>query len=687
MVDVLTVSNLSIDFNINNDKLNVVKQLSFSIKPKEVVCLVGESGSGKTVTSMAIMRLVEYEKGMISEGDIKLEGEDITHLPQSRLRNIRGSKIAMIFQEPMSAFDPVYTIGAQIEEEILQHKKVSKKEATKRAKYLLEKVGLNEVDYRMNQYPHELSGGMLQRAMIAMALSCNPTLLIADEPTTALDVTVQAQILDLLNQLKEEFNMSILLITHDLGVASRMADRILVMYAGKLMEQAAARTLFSNSRHPYTRGLLNSIITNETKRKTRLFAINGTIPSLKEIPKGCRFAPRCEYATELCKEQEPPIQFFGEDQVACWYSEKVLNEQKNTLDQHNKDERTYILDDQPILLDVKNLKKHFPVKKELFSFRSQHIHAVDGVSLQIRQGETFGLVGESGSGKSTLGRLLVQLEKPTSGDISFEGEALDSLSGKQLRDVRKQMQVIFQDPYGSINPRWKLGKVIGEPLRNFSSDSDSAIETKVKEVMEMVGLKASWYNRYPHEFSGGQRQRIVIARAITMKPKFILADEAVSALDVSIQAQVINLLQDLQKELGLTFLFIAHGLQVVRHISDRIGVMYLGKIVEIAPADDLFAHPAHPYTQTLNDSILNPEAELSQQASDQKINSTNGEIPSQISPPSGCRFHTRCVFATDKCKKEEPTLTNLNDNRAVACHYPLIHVNERSLHIAGGREG
>ncbi|WP_127498488.1 dipeptide ABC transporter ATP-binding protein [Paenibacillus glycanilyticus] len=677
MEALLNIRELSVGFRTKNGLLEAITNISFSIQPGETVCLVGESGSGKTVTSKAIMRLIDYEKGSITRGSILLQGRDIAALPEAELRQLRGKRVAMVFQEPMAAFDPVFTIGQQIVETIMQHERVSRRVAWDRGIQLLSRVGIPEAAIRMKQYPGELSGGMLQRAMIAMALSCSPDLLIADEPTTALDVTIQAQILQLLQELQQELGMSILLITHDLGIAAEMADRIVVMYAGRIVEQGAAEDLFARPRHPYTRGLLQSIPPLDSVRGERLYAIQGSIPSLAALPGGCLFHPRCEYATERCRAEAPPLVEQSGSGVACWHAEQVAAEPavrsksaalrvEESAAHDEQSEAALSGTDSEILFSADHLRKYYPVKRKSFTAPRTFIRAVDDVSFSIRRNETFGLVGESGSGKSTLGRVLLQMEQATSGKVLFQGKELTGLNGAQLRPLRKDMQVIFQDPYGSLNPRWTIGDSIAEPLKVHGAWTADERRHRVEELLGLVGLDTASASKYPHEFSGGQRQRIGIARAIALNPSFILADEAVSALDVSVQAQIINLLQELQQKLGLTYLFIAHGLQIVRHISDRIGVMYLGKLVEIAPSDELFRQPAHPYTKLLIESIPQPVPGQRGTASIQ------GEIPSPANPPSGCRFHPRCPFATERCRKEQPELRPLGEDRYAACHYTLL---------------
>ncbi|WP_176706097.1 ABC transporter ATP-binding protein [Paenibacillus hemerocallicola] len=680
MSGLLDMERVSVDFVTGRGVLQAISDVSLSIKAGETVCLVGESGSGKTVASKAVMRLIDDENGKISAGSIKLDGIDIAGIPPQALRSLRGKKMAMVFQEPMAAFDPVFTIGTQIVETIRRHdRRQTANQARERAVELLRRVGIPEPELRMRQYPNELSGGMLQRAMIAMALSCRPELLIADEPTTALDVTIQAQILQLLQELKSEFNMSILLITHDLGIAAEIADRIVVMYAGRIVEQASTEELFAEPHHPYTRGLLQSITTMDSDRSRRLYTIPGAIPGLADLPEGCRFHPRCPYATETCLRETPTLLDRGGRQAACWNTERLLGDGPYISPQTTAAAVEVVVSsvwlpteasEEPqsgALFELRHVTKHYPIGRSLFSRQKKAVQAVDDVSFSIRKGETFGLVGESGSGKSTLGRVLLHLEKPTSGSVLFEGRELGALSGARLREERKHMQMIFQDPYGSVDPRWKVGDIIGEPFAVHGNVGVREKRAAVEELLRLVGLNAASYDRYPHEFSGGQRQRIGIARAIALRPKFVLADEAVSALDVSVQAQIVNLLQELGQRLDLTFLFIGHGLNVVRYVSDRIGVMYLGKLVEIAPSEQMFRRPAHHYTKALIASIPVPEPQRRREFA-----AIQGEIPSPANPPSGCRFRTRCPAATARCAVEPPSLREIDRGHYVACHDPVL---------------
>ncbi|GAE09461.1 oligopeptide transport ATP-binding protein OppF [Paenibacillus sp. JCM 10914] len=546
MGNLLDIQQLSVDFRTQRGTIQAIRDVTLAIGAGETVCLVGESGSGKTVTSKAIMRLIDHEQGQITGGSLTLGGTDLTGLTEAELRRYRGKKMAMVFQEPMAAFDPVFTIGQQIQETILQHERVSKREARDRAASLLARVGIPEPELRLKQYPGELSGGMLQRAMIAMALSCGPDLLIADEPTTALDVTIQAQILRLLKDLQHEFGMSILLITHDLSIAADMADRIVVMYAGEIVEEAPAAELFTLPRHPYTRGLLRSVATLDTVRGSKLHSIEGSIPNLAALPEGCRFHPRCPFASKRCSQEVPSLLGDEGRKAACWHSEELVQrtdwlaagaaavseaapgEASQALSADadlgvaDTNTKNVLLGEDPeVLFAVENLRKYYPVQGGGFGARRQ-IRAVDDVTFTIRRRETFGLVGESGSGKSTLGRVLLQMERATEGRVLFEGEDLTKLGGKKLRQARRHMQTIFQDPYGSLDPRWKIGDSIAEPLLAHRHLPASAVQERVHELLGLVGLDPSWGERYPHEFSGGQRQRIGIARAIALNPLFIL---------------------------------------------------------------------------------------------------------------------------------------------------------------------
>ncbi len=593
----LEIKGLSAGFHTADGLLVAVDDISFSIGHGETVCLVGESGSGKSVTSLSVMRLLDYSGGEILGGEILFEGRNLAKASLDEMRRILGKQIGMIFQEPMSALNPVSTVGSQIAEAVTLHEGKTAEEAWRRAVELLRLVGIPNPEARARQYPHAFSGGMRQRVMIAMALSCNPKLLIADEPTTALDVTTQAQILALLRRLGREFGMSVLLITHDMGVAAEMADRIVVMYGGKVVEVGETEQIFDQPYHPYTAGLLACVPRQDGSRGQRLPNLEG------------RFTPRCPYITpKFTRTEDPALTDPKGDGhlVATWYNYEPSVATARIAAEPSEAVRRAESGSAP-LLEVSEIRKYFPIKGGLFNRTRDYVRAVDGVSFKIYPGETLGLVGESGCGKSTLGRVLLRLQEATGGQVKFAGRDLAALSQRDLRQLRRDVQVIFQDPYASLDPRLNVGEIIGEPLEIHHLLTGRAKEERVAQLMQQVGLDPRWRTRYPHEFSGGQRQRVGIARAIALNPKLIVADEAVSALDVSVQAQIINLLVDLQRELGLTYLFIAHGLSVVRHISTRVGVMYLGRLVELAETDELYENPLHPYTRTLLSAVPVPD--------------------------------------------------------------------------------
>jgi peptide/nickel transport system ATP-binding protein len=672
----LRVRELSVQLGSRERPLSVVDRASFDVKRGETVCLVGESGSGKTLTALSILRLAEERRARIVGGKIELAGSELGALSPVEIGALRGRRIGMIFQEPMTAFDPLFSIGEQIVETILRHERTSREEASERAVRLLERVHIPEARLRMGQIPEQLSGGMRQRAMIAMALACRPDLLIADEPTTALDVTIESQILALLKKIQREDGMGILLITHDLGVAAAMADRVVVMYAGRVVEDAPVEELFGQPAHPYTRGLLRSAVPHDSVRGTRLPAIGGSIPRLEQLPAGCRFHPRCPEAIAACRSDAPATVTLGSRRVACFRAAEptdlVVRPAVERVQTPGAGVASLVVPEGAVaarvaqasaLVEAREVSKHYELGGGWFAAR-RRVYALDEISLQIAPGETLGLVGESGCGKSTLGRVLLQLEAPSSGEVRFDGRPAGALGAAERRSQRSQMQMIFQDPYGSLDPRWKVGDIIAEPLLAQGRLNKAARAARVEELLELVGLESSARGRHAHEFSGGQRQRIGIARAIATSPRFVVADEAVSALDLSVQAQIINLLEDLRARLGLTTLFIGHGLHVVRHLSDRIGVMYLGRLVEVAPADRLFRRPLHHYSHVLVSSVPVPDPKQRRQVA------PLGELPSPSAPPRGCHFHPRCPAATERCKVEAPKLKVVEDGRAVACHFP-----------------
>jgi peptide/nickel transport system ATP-binding protein len=681
MTPVLEIKDLSTHIQLTKSVVQAVGNIDLQIEAGETLGLVGESGCGKSMTGLSIMGLLP-PGGHIVGGSIQLSGRELVGLPDADMRRIRGNDIAMIFQDPLTSLDPTKSIGYQVAEPVRLHRGASKKEALDRAAEVLGLVGLPRPKERLSDFPHQLSGGLRQRVMIAMALSCEPKLLIADEPTTALDVTIQAQILGLLDDLKNRLGMAMLLVTHDMGVIAGHADRVEVMYAGRLVETTDTTTLFDHMHHPYTQALLASIPRLNQDNTQRLLNISGLPPDLTDPPQGCRYAARCSRATDKCRTDEPPL--TGETyshRFACWHpvdgplkvTAPVAGEGGHAspgvtvADRPERDEHGDIPGTP--LLEIKDLVKEFPVTSGAILQRQVGaVHAVSNVSFTVQAGETFGLVGESGCGKTTIGRLVVALERPNSGSIRLAGEEVTTLSGHELRRKRRDLQLMFQDPYSSLDPRMRVGAIIREPLAIQKIGSASDQRKRTLELLDEVGLPRGAVDRYPHEFSGGQRQRIGLARALTLNPRVIVADEPVSALDVSIRAQVLNLMKRLQADHGLTFIVISHDLAVVKYMAAQIGVMYLGKMVEMGSGEDIYRRAVHPYTAGLIATIPVPEPAIARATRGGAI---KGEIPSPINPPSGCRFRTRCPYAQERCAEEEPELRSFGPGHIAACHFPL----------------
>ena len=661
----LVVDSLQTYFFGEGRVVRAVDGISYSLNAGEVIGIVGESGSGKSVSSLSLMRLIDSPPGRIVGGDVHFDGDNLLTMTEEEMRGIRGNKISMIFQEPLTSLNPVYSIGEQIMEPLVLHQGLGKREARDRAIEMLQRVGVPSPAERVKAYPHQLSGGMRQRAMIAMALSCNPRLLIADEPTTALDVSIQAQILELMRDLQRDYGSSMIFITHDLGVVSEMCDRVIVMYAGRIVEQGTTSQIFASPKHPYTWGLFDCLPKIEERKGIRLTPIFGQPPNLANPPSGCKFHPRCPYAFERCTLEEPPLFTRDDGQtVRCWLYDNGIDGTRQRVVEERESNLIEKPEEREVLLDVQDLRKWFPITRGVFQRTVGHVQAVDGISFQLHRGETLGVVGESGCGKSTAGRTLLRLLDPTSGQVMFDGKDLAHLNQSGLREMRKRMQIIFQDPYSSLNPRRTVGSIVAQPIQLHKLARGRDVNQRVQEILERVGLNPTHAVRYPHEFSGGQRQRIGIARAIAANPDFIVCDEPVSALDVSIQAQIVNLLQDLQNDLGLSYIFIAHDLSVVRSVSDRVAVMYLGKIVEIGTNEQIYEDTLHPYTKALLSAV--PGGETTGKSAKRII--LRGDVPSPIDPPSGCRFHTRCPYAFDLCPKVEPPLQDVGNGHQVACH-------------------
>ncbi|MCW2801501.1 MAG: peptide transporter ATP-binding protein [Aeromicrobium sp.] len=676
----LEVRNLSVDFPQNNSTVHAVRDISYVINRGEFLGIVGESGSGKSVSSMAVMGLLPSSAQV--SGDILFRGESLLDMDDRKLSRLRGNEIAMIFQDPLSALTPVYTVGNQIAEGLLLHDKaLSKQAAATRAVELLRIVGIPAPERRVKAFPHEFSGGMRQRVMIAIAIANNPNLIIADEPTTALDVTIQAQILEVLQKAKEITGAAVVLITHDLGVVAGNADRIAVMYAGKLVETGSVDDVFNRPHMPYTLGLLRSVPNLITAGKTRLVPLEGRPPSLDALPPGCPFEQRCPIAIDACRETEPPLLSIGSShEAACLRAPEIAAGQLQAADVFPRPEPIPAADQAKVegrtVLEVTDVKRYFTLTRgAVFKREIGKVKAVDGISFDIHEGEVLGLVGESGCGKSTTILEILELTSPQDGSIKIDGVDVSTLTKDQRLAKRKDIQVVFQDPMAALDPRLTIEDIVAEPL-TVHNVSKADQRRRVGELLDTVGLEASMGSRYPHEFSGGQRQRIGIARALATEPKLLILDEPVSALDVSIQAGVINLLEDLKERLGLSYLFVAHDLAVVRQIADKVAVMYLGRIVESGRVADVFARPHHPYTQALMSAvpIPDPDAERSR-----KRILLDGDLPSPTDEISGCRFHSRCPLfkvldpsLQQRCLTEDPQLRVI-DTSSAACHHAELN--------------
>ena len=670
----LRVQNLKTYFRTPEGLARAVDGISFDIAPNEIFALVGESGCGKSVTALSVIQLVAQPAGFIAGGAIYYNGQDITRLPEVEKRKIQGNDIAMVFQEPMTSLNPVFTIGYQISEAIRQHQDLRGTAARNAAIEMLDLVGIPEPAARYHEYPHQMSGGMKQRVMIAMALSCRPGLLIADEPTTALDVTIQAQILELIQRLQQELHMAVLLITHDLGVVANIADRVAVMYAGKIAEMGTWEQLYETPQHPYTVKLLESTPARD-KRGTQLHTIAGRVPKATDYNDGCRFADRCPKVMDGCETITPTLHAVkgGEHNVACHlynpeppFSATVTGATKLELETDTEkieDAPAQTANTQP-QLQVKNLCVHYPIQKGLFKRTVGYVYAVDDVTLDIPRGKTLALVGESGSGKTSFGKAILRLGVPVKGDLVYDGDNIATATRQHLHPYRKQMQIIFQDPYGALNPRMTIGAIIQEGMQAHGiGESAEARQNRVAELMQRVGLSPDMVTRYPHEFSGGQRQRIGIARCLAVDPEFIVCDEATSALDVSVQAQILNLLKSLQIDFNLTYLFITHNLSVVEYFADEVAVMYLGRIVERGTTEEIFDSPKHPYTQAL----LSAVPKMDPQTGVEKIQ-LEGDVPSPINRPSGCYFHPRCPEVMPICKDTYPDETRFTQTHSCNCY-------------------
>lgn len=635
--------------------LPAVTDLGFELRPGETLALVGESGCGKSLTAQALMRLLPGAI-RVTGGAVRFQGQNLLELPEAAMRDLRGRGMAMIFQEPATSLNPVLTVGSQIGEVLARHAGLQGWAARERAEQLLRQVGIADPVRRLDEYPFQLSGGMKQRVMIAIALAAEPQLLIADEPTTALDVTVQAQILELLQQLQAERGMAVLLITHDLGIVARMAHRVGVMYAGELVELAAREDFFRAPRHPYSQALF-AALPEAVGRDQRLKALAGQVPALEAMPSACRFADRCERRQPRCQREAPRLMAHDSTLwVRCHFPGDV------PMPHPPAPQQATALSAAAPLLELEGLQVYFPIRKGVLQRVCGQVRAVDGVSLRLVSGRTLALVGESGCGKTTLGKALMQLLPHTGGTLRWQGALIDAADKAQRRALRRKMQMVFQDPFASLNPRMMVGDILLEGMLALGvADSVASGRAACVALLEQVGLKAEALERYPHEFSGGQRQRVAIARALAVSPELLICDEPTSALDVSVQAQILNLLRDLQAELRVAYLFITHNFAVVEYLAQEVAVMYLGRVVEQGPVEQVLANPAHPYTEALLSAV--PRI-----AGGRRIIRLQGETPSPAQPPQGCHFHPRCPKAMTLCRSHYPAMRTLPGGVQVACH-------------------
>jgi len=679
MAALFQVTDLEIKYHTREGTLTAIRDVSFEVDAGEIVGIVGESGCGKSTVASAVMRLLP-PNGAITAGQILFKRQDLRQLDQERMRKIRGKDMAMIFQDPMTSLNPVFSVEQQMLDALRAHRsgreRRDRKALRARAIEMLERVGIPDAARQIREYPHQFSGGMRQRIMIATALLSNPALLVADEPTSALDVTLEAQIVDLIRRLRDELGTAVLYITHDLGVVAQLCDRVIVMYAGNIVESGDTADIFANAKHPYTQALLLSH-PSHSLQAARLRTIPGRVPSLKELPAGCKFAPRCEYARGICHALEPVYVQFDQQLALChayqpdWEGVEptaLLAASAGGSAETGADRAQEIAPE--VVVETRDLRTHFrdhvALLGQILGQRGGAVRAVDGVDVLIRRGETLALVGESGSGKTTLGRTILRLEPPTDGEIVLEGHDITHMPQSELRPMRARMQMIFQDPSSSLSPRMKVSSLLLEPFRIHGVPIEG--QDKVDELLAMVGLSAEQADKYPHQLSGGQARRVGIARALALHPDILVADEPTSGLDVSVAAGVLNLLKDLRERLNLTYIVITHNLNVISFIADRVAVMYLGKIVELAETRRLFAQPKHPYTEALMSAIPVPDPRL--RGKRQRI-ILEGEIPSPRNPPPGCPFHPRCQYAEQRCATEVPALRAANGGEHLsACHFP-----------------
>ncbi len=684
----IEVERLTTWIDTEASRVHAVDGLSFEVRRGETFALLGESGCGKSVTALSIMRLLP-EAGRVVDGHVRIDGTDLLQISEADMRAVRGAKIGMIFQEPMLSLNPVLTVGAQTIEVLERHTGVRRADASAKAIALLDSVGVPDCARRLQEYPFQLSGGLRQRVMIAIALACEPQLLIADEPTTALDVTIQAQVLELLRSLQRARAMSMLLITHDLGVVAETAHRVGVMYAGQLVEVADCEDFFAQPLHPYTRKLFASLPAR-VKRGRALSVIGGSVPSLAQHFEGCRFVDRCDFARPECRSVPPGLteRSAGRSVRCHWYSGVLGTDGPPALAAGTDSEPTAVSEVRAAaetrtnaLLTVNDLRVHFPIHRGVLRRIVGYVRAVDGVSISIPPGRTLALVGESGCGKTTVGKGVLQLLTPTGGEVIFDGQDLIRMSAADLRARRRDVQIVFQDPYSSLNPRMRVNEISEEGMAALGvGTSADERSRRIDDLLREVGLDPAARSRYPHEFSGGQRQRIAIARALAVEPRLIVCDEPTSALDVSVQAQILNLLLELQRRRDLAYLFITHNMGVVEFLAHEVAVMYLGRIVEHGNVEEIFAQPKHPYTRALLAAVPVPDPTLRRE-----IVRLGGDLPSPVRPPSGCHFHARCPKVHERCLTIYPAEHAVGGTQRVRCHlYDEAPSSARSARVDVG---
>ena len=644
--------------------MHALRDVSLDVPPNTIVGVLGESGCGKSTLINAVTGLLA-NNATITGGEAIFGESDLAKLSERELQEVRGERISMVFQDPMTAQNPVISIGRQMTDTLYRQEHLSIRAKRRLATGMLRKVGISDPEERMEQFPHEFSGGMRQRISIAMALMMNPDLFIADEPTTALDVTMEAQFIHLLRELQGDIGCAVLFISHNLGVIAELCDEVVVMYAGEVVEKGRISEIFYNPRHPYTRGLIECDPSRAPDQATVLPTIPGRLPNLRRIPAGCIFRERCGHATARCEAESPPLQAVSGTHFVTCFNHASLAENPaggRTPGLKPKAPGTPVLELEGVHV---RYSTGGLIRRLLRPGAPRHMDAVIDVGLNVAEGQTFGLAGESGSGKSSLGRAILGLTPAEDGSIRFRGHEIRGLLPREFQRYRRAMAMMFQDPVASLSPRLKVRRLVMEPFEIHGADGKD-LDREAENLFEMVGLSREFLDRYAHELSGGQARRVGVARALALRPALIIADEPTAGLDVSVQGEILNLMQKLQQELGLTYIVISHNLPVLRHVSDHVGIMYLGRIVEQGPTDRIFSRPAHPYTRALLDGIPRPDP-----AKRRHLKSIEGEIPSMINRPRGCEFHPRCPIASDLCRAMAPAVTELDRDHVVCCHNPL----------------